>query len=175
MILYCVIILMIILFLNAGNLLVSAEKPKKSDVIIVLSGYDGRLEKGIELFKKDFGDYLLLSKSQYFNEDTLIQSGIQKEKIIFEKHAVSTYTNATLTKNILVKRKFDSAIVLTSEFHTRRSKYIFNKVFKDTKIELTFVSSKNGFFHSRYWWNNKKSIYLVCTEYIKWLRYLLYW
>ena len=36
---------------SAGNFLVVDEKPEKSDVIIVLSGGEGRLEKGVALYR----------------------------------------------------------------------------------------------------------------------------
>ncbi|WP_051475731.1 YdcF family protein [Bacillus sp. J37] len=166
-------IMLLSLLLYAANFLVVNEDPKKSDVIIVLSGYEGRLEKGIDLFNRGFGEYLILTNSDYFNEEKLLKSGIPMDKIIYEQDADSTYTNATLTKNIMLDHKFDSAIIVTSEFHTSRSKYIFNKVYKDLETDLTYVASKNDFFNSRYWWDNEKSRYVVWSEYTKWLGYLL--
>lgn len=42
--------------------------------------------------------------------------------------------------------KYDltSAVVVTSDYHTRRTKLIFERVFKESEIELTYVASSSG-------------------------------
>lgn len=62
-IILCGILLFIMMIVkSAGNFLVVDEKPEKSDVIIVLSGGEGRLEKGVALYKAGFAPFLLLSR-----------------------------------------------------------------------------------------------------------------
>ncbi|HHU18849.1 MAG TPA: hypothetical protein GXZ58_01115 [Bacilli bacterium] len=65
------IIISIIILMTMGHLLVRVDHVEKSDVIIVLSGFDGRLEHGINLFKEGYGDYLMLSNSDDFDEEVL--------------------------------------------------------------------------------------------------------
>ncbi|MEH6855038.1 YdcF family protein, partial [Priestia megaterium] len=78
----------IIFFLFAGKELVVNEKPVKSDVIIVLSGDNDRLEKGIELYKKGYAAHLILSNGQENNfYHQAKESGIPEDSIILENHA----------------------------------------------------------------------------------------
>lgn len=167
------IIIITIILITAGNLLVRVDQLKKSDVIIVLSGADGRLEQGVKLFNGGYGDYLLLSNSGDFDEDALGDLDMSDDMVILESEAVSTFTNATLTKEIVLDREFKSAIIVTSEFHTSRSRYIFNKVYRDTNVTLTFAGSKNSYFNPRFWWFNFRGIYVVAVEYVKWVYYLI--
>ena len=167
------IIISIIILLTMGHFLVKVDHVEKSDAIIVLSGFDGRLEHGIKLFKEGYGDCLILSNSDDFDEETLREHDISEDQVISESHADSTFTNATLTKEIVLEREFKSVIVVTSEFHTSRTRYIFNKVYRDTDVKLIFSGSKNGFFNSKLWWFNFRGIYVVAVEYVKWLYYLI--
>ena len=167
------IIISIIILMTMGHLLVRVDHVEKSDVIIVLSGFDGRLEHGINLFKEGYGDYLMLSNSDDFDEETLRENDISEDQVISESHADSTFKNATLTREIVLERKFKSVIVVTSEFHTSRTRYIFNKVYRDTDVKLIYSGSKNRFFNSELWWSSFRGIYVVAVEYVKWLYYLI--
>ena len=74
-IILCGVLLFIMMIVkSAGNFLVVDEKPEKSDVIIVLSGGEGRLEKGVTLFKEGFAPYLLLSNGSV---DQLYERALQ--------------------------------------------------------------------------------------------------
>ncbi|MBU5594295.1 YdcF family protein [Amphibacillus sp. MSJ-3] len=167
------IVIVIIVLITAGNLLVRVDQLKESDAIIVLSGFEGRLEKGIKLFNEGYGSYLILSNSDDFDEDILREQGISEDLVILESRAESTFTNATLTKEIVLDREFRSVIIVTSEFHTSRARYIFKKVYQDTSVRLFFTGSKNRFFNSRFWWFNFRGIYVVAVEYVKWVYYLI--
>lgn len=168
-----VILIILIALVTVGQFLVSVDHKEASDAIIVLSGAEGRLEKGIELFAEGYGEHIMLSNSVDFDEDTLHKNDIPKERVIQEPKADSTFTNAIYTKEIMLDRELTSALIVTSEFHTSRTKYIFNKVFEDTEIRLNFIGSKNSFFGRKFWWLNLKGIYIVTVECVKWLYYLV--
>lgn len=97
------------------------EKPVKSDVIIVLSGDNDRLEKGIELYKKGYASHLILSNGQENNfYHQAKESGIPEDSIILENHATSTTENAKFTKRLMMNYHFQSAIVVSSNYHMKR-------------------------------------------------------
>lgn len=156
----------------AGRLLVSVDQARVADAIIVLSGAGGRLEKGIGLFHEGYGGHLILSNSGDFDEGVLVESGVPVERVIMESGAVSTYTNATLTREIVLDRGFRSVVVVTSEFHTSRSKYIFNRVYRDTGVVLSVVGSRSGFARAGVWWFSFKGVYVMAVECVKWVYYL---
>jgi uncharacterized SAM-binding protein YcdF (DUF218 family) len=158
----------------SGRLLAVNDNPKKVDVIIVLSGDDGRLEKGVSLYNSGFSRYLMLSNAtaDQTTVENATRMGVPFEDIISELHADSTYTNATLTKEIMLQRGFKSAIIVTSNYHSGRSKFIFDKVYKDANIDLIYCSSKPG-YNLNYWWTSKKGINTVFNEYVKFIWYAL--
>ncbi|WP_245975461.1 YdcF family protein [Oceanobacillus chungangensis] len=132
----------LILILGRKYLVVN-EKPKKADVIIVLSGGPGRLEKGAELFKRGDADQLMLTNSNDSGTTAkeAMELGVPKDKLILEDKAISTHTNALYTLEKMREHQLTSAIIISSDFHMRRTKYIFSKVYENTGIELTFIAS----------------------------------
>lgn len=108
---------------NAGTYLVINEAPQKADAIIVLSGVENRIQKGIELYKQKYAPYLILSNANEDNMDAyIIARNVPKRSVFFETNADSTYKNALYTKEMMTKHHLKSAIIVTSTFHTRRTK-----------------------------------------------------
>lgn len=166
------ILILLIGFFNAGRFLSLTEPPKHADVIIVLSGGRGRVEKAAELYKDGYAPYLLFSNS---NESTsasgdMVQTtlalGIPQEVIFTESVALSTYENAEFTLPIMKEHGFESAIVVSSDFHMRRVKILFDRVYKKSNIELTYVGSDSG-YNAKRWWSDGKIRETTFSEYVK--------
>ena len=62
---------------------------------------------------------------------------------------------------------FESAIVVTSNYHMRRSKLVFKKAFKDTDISLVYCSAEEDGFIPEKWWTDRYSFNRVFSEYIR--------
>lgn len=176
---FCIIAL--ILF-KAGTYLVVNETPHKVDAIVVISGDRGeRTEYGVKLFKEGYAEHLIFSGGIVYNNVTMaelmekhaIELGVSEDKILVENKADSTYENALFSKEILEKNNFKSAIVVSSNYHMRRTKMLFNRAFKKSDISLTFCASSSKYFNPNRWWNSNKSILMVVTEYIKLFGYAL--
>ncbi|RDW20758.1 YdcF family protein [Oceanobacillus chungangensis] len=172
----CIVTLLIcfyFLLILGREFLIVNEKPKKVDAIIVLSGEMGRLEKAAELFREGYAEFLMLSNSSVLG--TTIQEatdlGIPYNKIISEEEATSTYTNALYTKKEMEKNNLKSAIVVSSDFHMRRSKLIFDRLYKGTGIELTYVASPSM---ERTWLTEESERNLVFREWTKLIGYWLH-
>ncbi|RAS74460.1 YdcF family protein [Priestia endophytica] len=158
----------IIFFILAGKALVVDEKPVKSDVIIVLSGDGDRIEKGIELYKKGYASHLILSngkENNFYNQAK--DSGIPVHSIILENYATSTTENAEFTKKLMIKYNFQSAIVVSSNYHMKRVEKNFDKEFKDTEIQLTYCSSGSHYYNPKKWWETALNRKVTYTEYVK--------
>lgn len=121
------------------------DTPEKVDLIIMLGGGDeGRMEKSAELYHDGYADFVLItpvvdllySQSKKFALDL----GIPEEAIIEEYNATSTYTNATESLKIMDEYGFDSALVVTSDYHLKRSKMIYTRVNND-KYNFKFIAS----------------------------------
>jgi uncharacterized SAM-binding protein YcdF (DUF218 family) len=166
-ILFLLALLLLILFLSfAGRFLVINEKPKNVDVIVVLSGGEGRLEKALELYEKGYSDKLILSNGL---SDGLWEKAVTllpSESIILEGKADSTYESALYVKEIMEKHQFHSAILVSSDFHMRRVEFNFHRVFKESNDELIYVSNDTS-FEPRTWWATKRNVGITVSEYIK--------
>src|SRR5699024_3413213 len=120
------------------------DSPKKADVIIMLGGDSGRLEKSVELYHNGYADYVMISpeiesiRSQ--STEYAIELGIPQSAIIEEHKATSTYTNATETLKLMGKYDFNSALVVTSDYHLKRSKMIYDRV-NNGQYELTYIAA----------------------------------
>lgn len=72
----------------------------------------------------------------------LIQKGIDSKDLILEEDSKDTIGNAYyLKKNTLKDTEFEKLIIITSEFHLERVKFIFGKFFEPELTE--FVAVKN--------------------------------
>src|SRR5699024_6485569 len=93
-------------------------------------GDGGRMEKTAELYKAGYADHVLITpvvETEELSQSTAlaVEYGIPEEALIKDYEADSTYTNAAVTMDIMEEHGFDSALVVTSDYHVKRSKYIF--------------------------------------------------
>ena len=172
------VILIFVVLGSLGRVLIVNEPLKKVDVIIVYSGDSGeRTIKGVELLKDGYADYIIFSGGAVYDDvrmadlmsDHAIKLGVASEKIIKDREASTTYENALFVKEILLERQFNSAILVTSNYHSRRSQLTTKKVLKDTYIELVTVSSNDEF--NKNWWKDGRSVLICINEYAKILGY----
>ncbi|MBM7610041.1 uncharacterized SAM-binding protein YcdF (DUF218 family) [Lysinibacillus composti] len=168
MLIILIICIFAMLYISRGYLVVD-EAPKQADVIIVLSGDEGRLAKGAQLYNEGYADYVLLTKAneEFITKEEAINFGIPESQIILEEEATSTYTNATYAKLLLEEHQFNSSIVVSSDYHMRRTKLSFERVFKGSDMELTYVAAP---LHGEV---GEISIQTAIKEYIKLVGYTL--
>lgn len=169
----CVIFLLIFFFFfTAGRFLTLTQLPKQADAIIVLSGGQERVEKAAELYKAGYAPSIILSNAKESTSSsgdmlqTAFNLGIPHDAIYTEKAAESTNQNAEFTLSVMKEHDFHSAIVVSSDFHMRRVKFLFDRVYKKSDIELTYVASASG-YNAKRWWSDRKSRETTFNEYVK--------
>ncbi len=147
--------------------------PMKADAIMILGGgisQDGtlkqttinRLEKGLELFNQEVAENIILSGKYSSDLDYtpvttearamaryLEEKGVPADKIYLEEESKDTIGNAYFTKiKILEPKNWRNIVVVTSDFHIPRAKYIFRKVLGDG-YKVTFVGAPTGFSYEK--------------------------
>ena len=163
--------------LNAGNFLIVDEKPVKTDVIVGLGGGAiSRADYSIQLYSEGYSNVLLFSGR--INEVAVMRNeamclNVSSKTIIVENKSISTYENAIFTKKILIEHSFKSAIIVTSNYHMRRSRLVFNKAFKNTGIKLVFCSVQDIKFKPKWWFTDNYSRTIVIAEYEKLVGYFI--
>ena len=174
------VVLISIIGANLGKFLVQSDKLEKADAIAVFSGDNGpRTERAVELLKEGYADYLILSGGKVYDDVTMaelmknhaIKLGVDESKILIDDESATTNENADFTADIIEEKNFKSVIVVTSDYHTRRSKLAMEKALEDTLIdgEKVFVSvtpSKEEKFTTK-WWTSGNSVIMVISEYLK--------
>ena len=112
--------------------------PEKSDVIVVFGGYGelgfknlgflDRVFEAVDLYKKEYATNIILSSglTHTFDEADvmraiLVDEGIPRQSIIVDQGASSTYKSVIQTNEILKKHGWNSVLMVTAPYHTRRS------------------------------------------------------
>jgi uncharacterized SAM-binding protein YcdF (DUF218 family) len=97
-------------------------------------------------------------------EHDLIERGVPKDKIIrFPHDAESTLEEAVALSRLCTERHFHSVIVVTSNYHARRARHIFDKVFPPTTT-VSVAGAHDGDFDPEHWWEKRKSQELFVHE-----------
>jgi uncharacterized SAM-binding protein YcdF (DUF218 family) len=97
-------------------------------------------------------------------EHDLIERGVPKDKIIrFPHDADSTLEEAAALARLCAERHFRSVIVVTSNYHARRVRHIFRKVFP-AGIAVSVAGAHDGDFDPDHWWEKRKSEELFVHE-----------
>lgn len=174
------IILISIIGANLGKFLVQSDKLEKADAIVVFSGDNGpRTERAVELLKDGYADYLILSGGKVYDDVTMaelmknhaIKLGVDENKILIDDEAATTNENADFTADIIEENNFKSVIVVTSDYHTRRSKLAMGKALENTlidgeKVSVSVTPSKEEKFTTK-WCTSGNSVLMVISEYLK--------
>lgn len=158
----------------AGQFLVINQSPQNADVIILLSGDPEelipRMEHACFLYQLHYAPCLIISGENIIckvMKNNALKEGIPLEAIITEDSSFSTYENALHTKEVMISHGFKSAIIVSSEYHMRRTKFLFDNIYRGTGITLFYCSTKSPLFNPEKWWDNKQSVEVTINEYIK--------
>ncbi len=166
-----------------AEFLIVPDRPRKADVIIVLSGdaSGGRVVKGVELFKKGYAKKIIMSggKLQWntyepeIMKNHAIHLGMAEGNIVIITQGGSTNNQATKLTLFMQEHGLRSALLVTSDFHSRRARYIFKKKFLKEGLDLQICTSHSKEFNPSEWWTNTNSAETVFYEYTKLIWYLL--
>lgn len=144
-IIFCIALMLLVVAVIDSFNHSDTDTPEKADVIIMLGGGDaGRMEKAAELYHASYADYVMITpeSADIYPQSTefALELGIAEDAIIEEYKATSTYTNATESLMLMDEYDFDSALVVTSDYHLKRSKMIYDRV-SDGQYDLKYIAA----------------------------------
>ncbi|MBO8127754.1 MAG: YdcF family protein [Peptococcaceae bacterium] len=174
-----ILILAVFLWVNLpaiGHFLVIDEQPKRADTIIVLGGERGeRTAYAAGLYHQGYAPAIIFTGGPVYRDIT--QADLMAEHamalntpepvIIKETKSLTTYQNAVNSLQLMQEYNFSSAIVVSSPYHMRRVKLIFDKVFQGKNIDLTYCTVDNSWYQPGTWWQAKDSCQITFMEYLK--------
>jgi uncharacterized SAM-binding protein YcdF (DUF218 family) len=141
----------------------------KADALIVLSDdnfYADRAARAAELFRQGKAPLIVASGRRLrpnagiaeLMEHDLTERGLPKDRIVRLVHdADSTREEAEALVPLARQRNWHSLIIVTSNYHTRRARYIFRAVFPEG-VDIRVASARDGDFDPDQWWRKRKSI-----------------
>ncbi len=152
---------------------------KPAEVAIILGGTnEARVKKGVALFQHGAAKKLLMTGSPFYlsSEPELMSQyaqffGVPSHNILLETASYSTYDHAVNCLPILKKMNVKSIIIVTSKYHTRRSKWIFHRVFKQTLISIQIVGADDA-IPFQLWWKDHEATEKIVME---WGKLVWYW
>jgi len=159
-----------------GRFLVSAEAPSKADIVVVLAGdwRGNRVLKGGELIMKGFAPLALVSGPRHhygLREDELaipfaVRNGYPERIFLgFPIHGTSTRAESKEIAAELRRRGVGKALVVTSDYHTRRAGSLFRAAAPG--IDVHMIAAPDAFFHPDDWWlrrEGQKTFFLEWTK-----------
>jgi len=166
-----IIIILILVLINLGNILDLSEKNiKKSDVIVALGGggKNARIEESLILYEKhySFSNYIVFTgNNKYYIRNMKIfflKNSVLETNIISINNVSNTMEELIEIKKYLKKNNFKSVLFITHPTHMLRIKLLadFFLDYKKENININFASAD----HTNLW---NKNLYFLEFESIK--------
>lgn len=165
------------------------ETPRRADYVMILTGdEDTRPFTAAALVKAGFANRVLVTQSASnpqvddrvalpayeMNRQVLLKRGIASDDItILPGAAAATYDEANALAAFLKDRPKTRVLVVTSDYHTRRSRWVFARTLGDRADQVSFISAPTDEFRKDCWWQDEESFVAVTTEYLKLAFYLV--
>lgn len=177
-VIFCIVLYLVrhpILRFMAEEWIVEDELDK-ADALIVLGDdnfYADRATRGVQLFREGKASVVVASGRRLrpnagtaeLMEHDLVERGVPKDRIVrFVHDADGTLEEAQALTRLVKEKKWHKVIVVTSNYHTRRTRYIFRHVFPQG-VEVRIASARDGDFDPEHWWEKRKSIKELTREF----------
>ncbi len=150
----------------AGSFWIVNDKPAASDAIVILGddNYGGdRATRAAELFKAGIAPHVVAS-GRYLRpyatiaeleQHDLIDRGVPAAAIVrFDQHAENTKDEAAALAQLISARGWKRILLVTSNYHTRRARYICERTFPAGTI-LLVVAAPDSEYDPHSWWHTR--------------------
>lgn len=160
-----------------GRFLIVQDALDRAGVIVVLSGgaRDERVGQAAELYHAGYASLVMLSGGEAIIglpvsdllKNQALKHRIPGSALLFESGSTSTAEQARYLRPILERHGFRRAIVVTSSYHSRRTRYLFRSVFAGSPVEIRVYPVQRDIFSPIEWWTRDWDTEEVVLEYIK--------
>ncbi len=162
-----------------GDFLIVRDALLPSDAVVAISG-DGigeRAAAAAKLVQQGYARWLILSGSPGSSTSVMVSAalrvGVPQDQILVDDRSESTLENARNTVKIMKARELRRAILVTSEYHTRRAAWVFRSEFLPHRLGLKVMAAENSYFDMRLWWTRERERTVVIREYAKLMAFLV--
>ena len=170
-----------------SSFLIYEDELQKAPVMFVLSG--GPLDRGSEavrLYNAGWASLVICTGENIphnfaalgidsiegaITKIHMLSEGLPEEKIQLIRKGTSTFEEAEEILRYCKAMNIDKAIIVSSDFHTRRIHRVIKKQFKNTGVQVIIQGATNTAYDKDYWWSYENGLIDVNNEYIKLLYY----
>lgn len=173
--------------LNAYASLFRIDEPTRSDLIVLLlGGPDHRPARAAELFRAGYAPKVLFCSAgdavaEFTSETEVTSRMLAKHGVPIESQirlpdlVMSTRDEAAAVRRRLLERPVSRILLVTSDFHTRRARWIFRRTLADLNVEVNVASARPPHEEGVEWYMRDESLILYFIESVKtlvyWIRY----
>jgi uncharacterized SAM-binding protein YcdF (DUF218 family) len=159
----------------AGELHIADEGPQPSDAIVVLGNdnyWAERASRAAELYRERWAPRVIASGAQIrpyasyadLIRRDLIERGVPQEGVVHFSHVTgNTREEAYAVRRLLRERGWKRLIVVTSNYHTRRARYIYRRVL-DPDMLVRVVAAADSAYDPRSWWESRHGLKTFAYE-----------
>jgi uncharacterized SAM-binding protein YcdF (DUF218 family) len=159
----------------AGQLWVLDEPAEHADVIVVLSddNYNGdRASHAADLYRAGLAPQIVASGRLLrpyagvaeMMERDLESRGVSPTSIVkFTHRAVNTLEEAQALTGLVASRGWKRVLVVTSNYHARRTRFIFGRVFRPS-VTVRVSAARDSEFDPSHWWESRLARKLFFNE-----------
>ena len=178
----------------SASFIIADSPAKKSNAILLLAGGEaGRAWGAADLYNEKLGSYVVLTAEPEDsnvvelrkagieivtnleeNVNILRGLGVPEENIIrIEPSVMNTLDELTRVRELCAQKNWESLIIVTSNYHTRRTRLLAKYILGPT-VDFTVVASKHGGINRNAWWTNINDVRTFLIEFEKLVVYTLY-
>ncbi|HOJ60881.1 MAG TPA: YdcF family protein [bacterium] len=177
------------ILIGIGQALVYESAIQPCDVAAVfIGGGAERLERAVELYQAGYAPRILLTMPRTLEHGVPSRDLYELERrqcqAVLDYHRIdprdvhwgpqpfySTYSEAVYLLEWMRRQGFDSALVVTGYFQSRRAKWSLDRVFQNQSIDIRLVPAPPDLYSATRWWRHEEGIVMVENEYLKNLYY----
>jgi uncharacterized SAM-binding protein YcdF (DUF218 family) len=160
------------------------DDPVKSDLIVLLlGGPDHRPNRAAQLYLEGYAPKVAFCDSGEvvgsFARETEVTAGLLEKKgvprsdlVLLPDKVASTRDEAIAVRRYLQAHPMRRILIVTSNFHSRRALWIFQKTLRDTHVEVHAASTPHpGIDRPDWYWHDESALgYLI-----EGVKTLVYW
>jgi uncharacterized SAM-binding protein YcdF (DUF218 family) len=161
----------------AGNFWVVDESPETSDAIVILSDDDYgavRASRAADLFKASWAPRIVASGrflrpyasiAELMQHD-LTDRGVPETAVVrLPNRARNTLEEAGAVSTLLSSRGWKKILVVTSNYHTRRARFIYERVLAPG-TQLRVIAAPDPAYDPNSWWRTREGLKMFFYEFI---------
>ena len=172
-----------------GSYLVVEDELHPAEIIFMLNGDpDSRPFRAAELYQQGLAARIVIPRSENqptvdlglvrnetdISVDVMEALGVPPEDILvisIPGGVTSTLDEAVVLKDYVLANQVRSVILVTSAFHTRRARWIFERRLEGLPVTLETAAAPQAGFDQTNWWQSENGLITLNNEYVKLIFY----